>query len=414
MGNNDRKYLLLIFVIFIAACIETDIYLPAFPDMMRWFSVSEGAIQSLLTWNFIGICLSGPLYGPLSDAFGRKKPLLAALGIFLAGSILTLFAQNLDQMLLGRILQGFGSGGCFTLGTAIIFDAFQKERAIKALNSLNTIVPLIMSAAPMLGGYLNYNFGFRSNFLVIALFVLVSLMICIFFFGETLPKDKRVPLQIGSILRDFKLAFSNLAFWQITLVCSLLFAGYIAFLSGSAVLFVVDFGMSKTIFPFVQAAVLGGWVLGSLLINRAIAKWGIPKIKKAGIQFCVAGGIFLAAAVLAAPRNPYFPTLGMMIWAFGANWIMGLYFPEGMEILPRIKGITASLITSARLLIAAIVVGGTSALYNGTIYPLAAVVCGTLVAVLPILKFYEKKRATVPQKDELPSSLVAQTDQSQT
>src|SRR5882672_4740435 len=131
-NKKEFKYLLLIIVIFIAACIETDIYLPAFPDMMVWFSATEGAIQSLLTWNFIGICLSGPLYGPISDAFGRKKPLMAALGIFFIGSLLTCFSQNFDQMLWGLILQGLGSGGCFCLGTAILFDAFQKERAIQA------------------------------------------------------------------------------------------------------------------------------------------------------------------------------------------------------------------------------------------------------------------------------------------
>src|ERR1041384_2402245 len=106
-----KKYLFLISVIFIAACIETDIYLPAFPDMMAWFSATEGAIQGLLTWNFVGICVSCPLYGPLSDSFGRKKPLMVALGMFLAGSLLALFSQNLDQMLWGRILQGLGSGG---------------------------------------------------------------------------------------------------------------------------------------------------------------------------------------------------------------------------------------------------------------------------------------------------------------
>ena len=80
--NKERYYLFLITIIFIAACIETDIYLPAFPDMMKFFAVSEGAIQGLLTWNFLGICLSGPFYGPISDAFGRKKPLLFALLLF--------------------------------------------------------------------------------------------------------------------------------------------------------------------------------------------------------------------------------------------------------------------------------------------------------------------------------------------
>lgn len=392
--KKEKKYLFLIIVTFIAACIETDIYLPAFPDMMTWFSASESSIQGLLTWNFVGICISGPLYGPLSDSFGRKKPLIAALGLFFTGSIITVFAQTLDQMLWGRILQGLGSGGCFTLGTAILFDAFQKDRAIRAINNLFTIIPLIMAGAPMLGGYLNQTFGFRSNFLAIVFFVLVSLLVCLFFFEESLPKEKRTPLQVGSVLKDFKQALCSIPFWQVTCATSFLFAGYIAFLSGTSVLFVVEFGMSKAIFPFVQGAILGGWVLGSLLLNRAISKWGIPTVKKVGTALSLLGGVAFAITAFIAPKDPYLLTSGIVIYSFGANWVTGLYFPEGMEILPHIKGVCASLLTSARLLISALIIGLTSSLYDGTIYPLAAVVSGSIIAILPILLFYEKKAAT--------------------
>lgn len=400
--KTELKFLLLILTVFIAACIETDIYLPAFPDMMAWFSVSEGAIQSLLTWNFVGICISGPLYGPLSDAFGRKKPLMIALTLFLIGSLMTLLAQNFELMLWGRILQGFGSGGCFTLGTAILFDAFQKEKAIQATNNLNTIIPLIMAAAPMLGGFLNQSFGFRSNFLAIAFFVLLSLLISLLFFQETLPQEKRIPLQFKSMLRDFGIAFSNLAFWQVTLVICLLFGGYIAFLSGTSVLFVVEFGMSKTLFPFIQAAILGGWVAGSLLLNKGISKWGIAKVKQAGVILCITGGLLIATGAWIAPRDPYSQTSAMILYAFGANWIIGLYFPEGMEILPHIKGITASLMTSARLLVAAFLVGLTSTLYNGTIYPLAITVAATVVMIVPTLACFENaKIKKQPSKADL-------------
>ncbi|MBY0529592.1 MAG: MFS transporter [Rhabdochlamydiaceae bacterium] len=391
-SKNEFKHLLLIIIIFIAACIETDIYLPAFPDMMNWFSTTESAIQGLLTWNFIGICLSGPFYGPLSDAFGRKKPLIVALIFFLAGSILTLCAQTFDQMLFGRILQGIGSGGCFTLGTAIIFDTFQKEKAITALTSLNTIIPLIMAGAPMLGGFLNNNFGFRSNFLTIVLFVLLSLILCLFLFEEPLSKDKRAPFDLATILRDFKKVLLSLAFWQITLVLSLLFGGYIAFLSGSTVLFMVEFGMSKIVFPFIQAAVLGGWVAGSLLLKRSLASLGPLKVKRFGILLCIIGALELVVAAWLTPENPYLHTLGMVLYAFGANWVVGLYFPEGMELFPEIKGIASSLLTSARLLLSAWIIGMTSALYNGTIYPLAAVIIGTVVLMLPTLFYYEKRK----------------------
>jgi DHA1 family bicyclomycin/chloramphenicol resistance-like MFS transporter len=391
--SKELKSLFLIVVIFIAACIETDIYLPAFPDMMAWFSVSEGAIQGLLTWNFVGICVSSPLYGPLADAFGRKKPLLAALGMFLCGSIITIFATSLEQMLWGRIFQGLGSGGCFTLGTAIIFDVFQKEKAIQALNKLNMIIPVIMAGAPMLGGALNHAFGFRSNFLTIAIFVTISLIVSLVSFEETLPKEKRIPLKVSSIVKDFKEVFCCLPFWQLTLTICLIFSAYIAFLSGTSVLFVVEFGMSKTVFPFVQAAILGGWLLGSLLLSRSMAKRGIGKVKKIGTLFCLMGGLELLLATLITPRDPYLLTLGMTLYAFGANWVIGLYFPESMELLPHTKGIAASLITSARLLSAALIVGLTSALYNSTIYPLTAVVVGSLVIMLPLLVLYEKRKA---------------------
>jgi DHA1 family bicyclomycin/chloramphenicol resistance-like MFS transporter len=85
-----------------------------------------------------------------------------------------------------------------------------------------------------------------------------------------------------------------------------------------------------------------------------------------------------------------------MLYALGANWMIGFYFAEGMELLPDIKGTTASILTSARLLITALIVGVASALYDATIYPITAVVVGTVVAVLPLMLFYEKRRSHSP------------------
>lgn len=393
--TKEVRYLLLIVVIFIAACIETDIYLPAFPDMMVFFSAPEEVIQSLLTWNFFGICVSGPFYGPISDAFGRRKPLLIALGIFLIGSIITLFANTFPLMLWGRLLQGLGSGGCFTLGTAIIFDAFQAEQAVKAISKLNATIPFIMALAPMAGGYLNYAYGFRSNFLTITLFVLASFLICLFFYDETLAKEKRTVFSVQQILRDFGRAFSCLAFWQVTLVTSLTFAGYLAFVSGSAVLFVLELGVSKKMFPFFQASVLIAYLLACIRCNKLIDTWGSTKVKRVGIALTVAGGFGFGIAAWFAPSNPYLLTAPMLLYAFGLNWITALYFPEGMEVLPDIKGITASLMTSARLLLTAAIVGVTSAFYNATIYPLAIAIVLIMLVVLPTIYFYETRKSLI-------------------
>lgn len=399
MFSKEWKYIFLIITIFIAACMETDIYLPAFTDMMAYFSISENTIQGLLTWNFVGICLSGPIYGPISDAIGRKRPLLFALGLFFLGSVITLFADSFSLMLFGRILQGLGSGGCFTLGTAVIFDIFSMDQAIQALNKINSIVPFLMATAPMIGGYLNYAYGFRSNFLAIAVFVLVSVLVCLFWFDEPLPKEKRISFNVGKIANDFRRVLSSLAFWQTTVIVCLLFAGYITYLSGISVLFVMELGVQKFQLPFYQAALLGAWLIASLLFKKAMNRWEVAKVKKIGTGLFTIGGIGVVMVAWLDPQSTYLSVGMIMINAFGANWTQGLYFPEGMGLFPEIKGITASLLTSIRLLIAALLVGVTGMMYNGTIYPIAFMVgLATLIAFITVM-WYEKRKsmAEVPE-----------------
>lgn len=404
MNKNELKYLLLIIVIFIAACIETDIYLPAFADMMKYFSISEEEIQQLLTWNFFGICIACPFYGPISDSIGRKKPLLVALGLFLLGSLITLLSDKFNWMLWGRLLQGLGSGGCFTLGTAIIFDSFRAQRAIQAINQINMIVPFIMAAAPLLGGYLNFYYGFRSNFLAIAFFVLISFVICLFFFKESLVPEKRRVLELRKIAHDFKKACMSWPFWQLTMIVSLLFAGYLAFLSTISVLFVIELGVSKQALPWFQGALLGSWLVASLTTASTIERLGHFKIKIFGTLFIVLGGIGLVGAALFTPTNPYLLTLPMVIYTFGLNWTQGLYFPECMEILPDIKGITASLLTSGRLFITALIVGLASQFYNATILPVTGVIAGIILFNLWMIIWYERSRKGAIVFSEAPLS----------
>lgn len=392
MTTKEIKYLILIITIFIGACIETDIFLPALPDMIHYFSTSEQAIQKLLTWNFIGICLSGPIYGPLSDSYGRKKLLMVALSLFLVGSLFTLSAQTFNLMLMGRLLQGLGCGGCFTLGTTVMFDTFQSEKAIRALNLLNSIVPFMMAVAPLLGGYLNYTFGFRSNFLTISIFALLSFVITLFFLPESHPVEKRSKFSVGKILKDYKLAMTNLSFWQLNILVSLAFAGYMTFLSTTAVLFVMQFGVSKAMFPLFQASIIGSWLVASLTCSRAIRNWGTDRVKRIGATMIAVGGAWLIFSAIIAPTNPYWLTSGILVYAFGINWTQGLYFPECMAIHPEIRGVAASLITSSRLLVTAFVVALSSYYYDMTVYPVVFIISGIILTSLTLIFFYERSK----------------------
>ena len=361
--------LFLVILTVFAACIETDIYLPAFADMMTYFKVSENQIQSTLTWNFIGLCVSGPFYGPLSDSLGRKPLLLWALSVFFVGSLCTVVASSFETLLLGRVLQGLGSGGCFTLGTAIMFDIFDEKQAARAMGHLNTAIPLLMAGAPLLGGFLTNVWGFRANFMVIAASVFLSLALLIVCFTESLPPSKRTPFSLRVVCMGFSRALRNTAFWKFTLIISLLFAGYLVFLSSTAVLFMVDLGVSKNLFPFYQLAILGAYVVASLLVAPVCKQFSVQTLSKAGLWLVGVGSLGLVVATFWAPTNPLFLTLPMMAFSFGSCWAQIRYWDAVMFLMPEIKGVTASLVTSFRMLVAAGFVGGVSVFYNGTIWP---------------------------------------------
>ena len=393
MNKSEQKTLFLIFMIFIAACIETDIYLPAFPDMLKYFSASEQSIQRLLTWNFFGICLSGPLYGPISDAHGRKKPLLVALGIFFLGSLLTIGAETFEYMLLGRFLQGIGSGGCFTLGTAIIFDSFKGSQAIQAVNRMNTIAPFLIAAAPLVGGWLNYHYGFRANFFVIASFVLVSLLLSLFFFKEPLPREARQPFQLPKVFNDFKKAMTSLSFWQVIWIVSFSNGGVLTYLSGISVLFVLEFGVSREVLPLFQVSILSAWLAASLTCSRTLLRWGLPKVKYSGLFCLIIGALGFSITTWLTPDNAYFFTVWMMVYTFWSELdFKDFIYPRGWKYA-EIKGVTAEYLDEYAPSRYRRLRGLCSfpLLQCNGLSVAAAVLC-TVVIILPTILFYEKSR----------------------
>ena len=105
------RQILLIMVLYLGACIETDLFLPALPSMMKYFSVDSGQIQKVFSVNFIGICLSSLFIGSISDSIGRRTPLLLSLGTFAFGSLVTTVSDRFSFFLIGRLAQGLGQEG---------------------------------------------------------------------------------------------------------------------------------------------------------------------------------------------------------------------------------------------------------------------------------------------------------------
>lgn len=366
ISHEGKWFRFLMVFIFLGAAMETDIYLPTFPDILSDFNTNAVMVQRILSYNFIGICLGSLLYGPLSDHFGRRKVLMFGFSIFLAASIGCIFSTSIEQLLAFRLLQGFGSSACVIVGTAMIFDLFEEESAAKLISDLNTLVVSLMAFAPLIGGWISLHMGYKANFVFIAVLVLISALKCFLFLPESLAVNKRKKLAPKRILSDYKTVLSSTEFWYNTLVTSLILGAYMIYVSNMSLLYIDKLGVSPKQFPFYQMATLGTFVLVSLNNSRLIDKFGVEKLKATGLGLIFANTLIFFISPSNLLDSPVFLTATMCLFSIGAGLSIGLFFAKSMQVFPELTGIAASLVTAIRLFIVSAAIDIGSNAYKGT------------------------------------------------
>lgn len=378
----------LLCIALLAACIETDISVPGFPDMMRYFSATEAEVQLTMSMNFIGFCLAGLFLGPLSDSFGRRPVMLMGNTIFLIGAIGTVTATSLPVLIAWRFFQGMGASAAFTLFVAMIADAYQGEKASKLINRLNGILTAAMAGAPILGGILVESLGWRSTFSSVALLCLVATLLLGLFLPET--NQQRQPFIPLQIIKNFWRVSSSSAFLTLSLVPTLLCAGYMAFVAGAVFFYTDELQISLTQFTLHQGAVICAFSATSFFGGQ-ITTWlkGSRNSVISGCVFTLIGAFWLLLCAALHLAEPYLFTVGMALYSTGVALCYGATFTGSMEVFPELRGAASSISVALRLIVVALAIWAVGALYDHTFMPIAALlafaaVSSTLLA-MPIL-----------------------------
>ena len=141
-----HKNLPALLVITLLPCwAEVDISVPSFPGMAAYFEASDSLIQTTITVNFLGFCISTLLYGPLSDVFGRRKVMLIGNAIMLLGAFGCVFSPSIEFLLFARFVQGLGASTSTILVFSIITDKYCQEESAKIISSINAVTTIFIS-----------------------------------------------------------------------------------------------------------------------------------------------------------------------------------------------------------------------------------------------------------------------------
>jgi DHA1 family bicyclomycin/chloramphenicol resistance-like MFS transporter len=352
--------------------LAIDVMLPALPYMGEALGVAnENERQFVVSSYILGMGIAVLAFGPLSDRFGRRGPLLVGMGIYIVAAIAAIFAPTFGALLLLRFIQGMGAASVRVITMSVVRDRYSGREMAEVMSLTFMVFMAIPIIAPGVGQILLLTGPWQT------IFIFMGVLAAAFWFWtykrlpETLALDKRRPLTFSGIATSFKIVFTNRPAISYGLAGMFLFGALFGFISSSQQIYVDIYGLG-VYFPVAFAAMAGLMGVSSFTNSRIVRHVGMRRLSHgAMLVFTVFSGIWLALALAGfMPLWLFFSLLAVIMFSFG--WASSNMNSLSMEPLGAVAGTASSVFGFIQTVGGALIGGYTGQHFDGTTVPAAS------------------------------------------
>ncbi|WP_246860715.1 multidrug effflux MFS transporter [Noviherbaspirillum sp. UKPF54] len=351
-------------------CIDT--YLPSFAAIAREFGIAPVLVQQSLSAYLL--CFAGMMlfHGTLSDSFGRRPVIIASLAVFILASAGAALAPDLGWLIVFRALQGLSAGAGTVVGRAMIRDRLADAHAQKMMSDVTVAFAVAPAAAPVLGGWLQLWFGWRSVFVFLAVFGLLMCVICWRSLPESLPACERHAFRPRRILRGYWSAIRHPHFLLLALALGFASIGFFVYIA-SAPRFVLEvLHLPVTAFGWLFVPLVTGMVAGAFIAGRLAHRWRPVRLIRLGYLLMAAAALInLAYNLLYAARVPW-AVAPLFLYTLGMSLASPSTMVLTLNVFPAMRGLAASLQSFVQVLLFALVAAVIAPLAGGSALRLAS------------------------------------------
>jgi DHA1 family bicyclomycin/chloramphenicol resistance-like MFS transporter len=352
---SDRALLILLAAITALGPIATNLYLPALPAVREYFGASVAAVQATFTVSVVTFAFGLLAWGPIADRYGRRRAVLAGLGIMIAGALVSLGAQSLEALILGRGLQAFGTATGMVVARAIVSDRYPVERMARALAQLTMVAVVGNSLAPVLGGFLVAGFNWRSVFVALIVTVTVIGAVAWRRLPETRPHVERPPRGREMAATAWSLVRMPM-FAGCVLQSAVVYATFLVFISLAPYLMSSALGRPPTEFGFYYLFIVVGYFLGNWSVHRFMAHHDQHWMVVMGVLLAAGSSLVALVFVALGFTHPLWIFVPICVLSYGQGLALPNVTATAVSLAPQHAGVASSTIGFLQQLIGAVCV----------------------------------------------------------
>src|SRR4051812_10012837 len=304
--------------------LTIDLYLPALPTITADLHTTAATVQLTLTGTLVGLALGQLVLGPLSDRFGRRRPLLAGTALHVVASLLVLIAPTVAVLGALRVLQGMGTAAGAVISLAVVRDLYTGRKAATLLSRIFLILGAAPVLAPTIGGEILRFTSWRGVFVLLAVYGVLLLVVGWFALPETLPPARRRSSGVVGTLATYRGLLRDRAYVGLVLVAGLTMASLFSYVAGSSFVYQRQFGLGAQAFGlFFGAGAI--WLIGATQLNPLVLRRFSPATV---LTAATAGGVLAGAVLVTLAATGTGGLLGVALPLWAVLFAAGLALPN--------------------------------------------------------------------------------------
>lgn len=327
--------------------------------------------QLILTLFFGGLTAGQIVYGPLSDAVGRKRAMYLGLMVLAIGHLTCLLARTFPMMLVGRLVAGLGAAGPRIIATAIVRDRYEGRAMARVMSLIMAVFILVPVVAPSIGQGVLLVTSWRAIFAGLLVMSVVTFAWFAIRQEETLPVARRTPWATATLMRSLGTVIRNRTTLGYALAAGAIFGAMVAFLGTAQQIFGEQYALGAH-FPLYFALLASALGLASIVNARLVVRYGMRVLsgRALRVSFC-ASAAFLVFALWHDGHPPLVAFMPYMLVVFFCNGLMfGNFNALAMEPMGKIAGTASAVIGSLTSLVSVVIGTPIGRAYDGTVVPL--------------------------------------------